>query len=157
MSEDQRATGITIIAIGKMLKSTALIVIGIAAFGAASHDGPQKLEHWADLLRIDPNNRYLEHALAVVWGQDTRKLDEIGLGTFFYAALFLIEGGGLWFRRHWAEWFTIGITTSFIPIEIWEIGKHLTAGKIVALVLNVAAVVYLIVHLRQRRRRARAR
>ncbi len=144
MAEEKRTTGITIIAVGKLLKATVLIGIGIGAFVVSGHDAHQFLGHWADLLRIDPHNHFVDRGIAAVSGQSPHKLHEIGIGTFVYAALFLTEGLGLWFKKHWAEWFTVAITTSFIPLEVWEIAKEASAGKIVALVLNVAALSYLL-------------
>jgi uncharacterized membrane protein (DUF2068 family) len=151
MADEKRTTGITLIAIFKLLKATALVGIAVGAFGVAGRGGPQVLGHWSHLLGIDPHNHYVDRAIGAVSGQSPHKLHEIGVGTFVYAALFLVEGTGLWFKRHWAEWLTVGITTSFIPIEVWEIGKEPTAARIIALVLNLAAVIYLLVHLRNQR------
>ena len=146
MADEKRSAGITIIAIGKLCKAVALVGIGIGARVVSGHDAHKLLGHWADLLRIDPHNHYLEHGIATISGQSPQKLHAISIGTFVYAALFLTEGLGLWFKKHWAEWFTVIITTSFIPLEVWEIAKEPSGGKIVALVLNVAAVIYLLFH-----------
>jgi uncharacterized membrane protein (DUF2068 family) len=145
MSE-KRAVGLTLIAIGKLIKAAALIAIGIAVVAMAS-DPPDKLHEWADLFRIDPSNRYLHRSLEAVAGVSAKKLDELGLGSFVYAMLFSVEGLGLWFQKRWAEYLTIAITISFVPLEVYEIAHRVSIGKIGALVLNVAAVVYLLVHL----------
>jgi uncharacterized membrane protein (DUF2068 family) len=68
------------------------------------------------------------------------------------AALFLVEGLGLLARKRWAEYFTIGITGSFIPLEVYEMAHHLTAARLLGAALNVAAVAYLAHHLRKTRR-----
>ena len=41
--------------------------------------------------------------------------------TLTYAAVFAVEGVGLWMRRRWAEWLTTIITASLIPLEVWEL------------------------------------
>lgn len=135
----------TLIALGKFAKVAALLVIGVTAFTMARNGAPDELIHLADSLRVDPGNRYLHRAIQSVAGVSPRKLEEVSLGTFVYAALFATEGIGLWLQKRWAEFFTIAITVSFIPLEIYEIARHVSAGKIIALVLNVAALVYLVV------------
>jgi len=74
---------------------------------------------------------------------DDHELHEVAVASLAYAAVFLVEGVGLLRRRRWAEWLTVFVTASFIPFEIYELARHPGAGKIVALALNVAIVVYL--------------
>jgi uncharacterized membrane protein (DUF2068 family) len=73
-----------------------------------------------------------------------------------YAALFAVEGVGLWMRKVWAEYLTIVATTSFVPFEIYELARRFTLPRVGALAINVAIVVYLIVRrVRAHRRSSR--
>jgi uncharacterized membrane protein (DUF2068 family) len=81
-----------------------------------------------------------------------RKLEELSIGSFFYAALLLTEGVGLWLKRRWAEYFTIITTCSLIPLELYELGKRVAITRIALLLLNVAIVWYLFVQLRKNHR-----
>jgi uncharacterized membrane protein (DUF2068 family) len=72
------------------------------------------------------------------------KIEELSAAAFVYAAVFLVEGTGLWLGKVWAEWFTIVVTTSFIPFEIYEVLKKPGAIKIATLVINIAIVIYLV-------------
>jgi uncharacterized membrane protein (DUF2068 family) len=67
----------------------------------------------------------------------------LGLGAWVYAAIELTEGIGLARRRRWAEYLTVLATAFFIPFELFEVLRHLTALRVGALLLNVAVVVYL--------------
>jgi len=80
---------------------------------------------------------------------------EVSFGTFFYAALLLTEGVGLAMGKRWAEYFTIIATSSFIPLEIYQIFHHANVTKIVLLLINVAVVWYLALELRRHREPAR--
>ena len=51
---------------------------------------------------------------------------------------------GLVCKKHWAAWLTVVVTGSFIPLEIYEMVAHFGAGKVVALAINVAIVIYLV-------------
>jgi len=79
------------------------------------------------------------------------QVKKLGLGSFLYAGLFLAEGTGLWLRKRWGEWLTVTITSSLVPIELYEIYRHSSYVKLVVLALNVAIVIYLIYHIRSQR------
>ena len=64
----------------------------------------------------------------------------------------MVEGIGLWFGRRWAEYLTVIATGLLIPLEIYELARKFTTPRVVALIVNVAIVIYLIVQLRQKER-----
>jgi hypothetical protein len=66
--------------------------------------------------------------------------------------LFAIEGIGLWMRKRWAEWLTVIITASLIPVEIYEFALRPNPGKAAVVIANAAIVAYLIWHVRSRGR-----
>jgi uncharacterized membrane protein (DUF2068 family) len=41
-----------------------------------------------------------------------------------------------------------------IPLELWELAKHVSPAKVVVLVVNVAIVIYLILEVRRNHRTA---
>lgn len=61
-----------------------------------------------------------------------------------YAALEIVEGVGLWMLARWAEYLTVVATAAFLPLEVHELIKRVTFLRIGALVVNVAAVIYLL-------------
>ncbi len=63
----------------------------------------------------------------------------------FYGVLQLVEGVGLWLLKRWGEYFAVVATSLFIPLEVYELVEKVTLLRVGALVLNVAAVVYLLV------------
>ena len=104
---------------------------------------------WVAQLHLDKDNRYIGKALGKILSLDDRKLREISAGTLVYAALLLTEGGGLLFRRRWAEYFTVIVTGSFIPLEVYELVRRVTLARLVLVGVNVAIVWYLIHVLRR--------
>lgn len=93
------------------------------------------------------NGRVQSLFARVVGFGSERALDAAGVVTALYALVFLVEGVGLVMVKRWAEWLTVIVTTSFIPLEIWKLVRHTTAPGIAALVLNVLIVIYLAVRL----------
>lgn len=75
----------------------------------------------------------------------------LSAAAFAYAALFLTEGLGLWMEKRWAEYLTIVATASFLPFEVYETVKKVTALRVAILAVNVAILVYLIWRVRHRK------
>lgn len=54
------------------------------------------------------------------------------------------EAVGLWLAKRWGEYLAAIATAAFIPLEIYELLEHVSAFKVVLLLINVAAVVWLV-------------
>jgi uncharacterized membrane protein (DUF2068 family) len=67
-----------------------------------------------------------------------------------YAAVFLVEGTGLLFRKRWAEWLTIVVTSSLMPFEVYELIKQFTIVRLLVMLVNAAVVLFLIYRVRQK-------
>jgi len=139
---------IRLIALFKLIKAVLLIVVGMSALHLLHKDVASVAEHWVKLLGLDPGNRYIDRALQKVGDLTPNKIRGLGIGSFIYAGLFLTEGIGLWLVKRWAEWFSVIITSSLVPVEVYEIYRHPSALKILVLILNIAVVAYLIYRIR---------
>jgi uncharacterized membrane protein (DUF2068 family) len=148
-SRPRARKGLWLIAGFKLLKGLTLLTVGIGALSLLHQNAAAQVTHWIATLGVDPNNHYIHKVIRKLWTVDDAKLEAISLGTFFYAALMLTEGIGLALRKRWAEYFTIIATSSFVPLEIYELFKHFSLVKVAVIVVNLAIVVYLIVVLRQ--------
>lgn len=146
-----RSSGLLLIAAFKLFKGVALLAVAFGARHWLNHDLAANVEHWVDLLRIDPHNRYILMILEKIANLDEHRLRELRAGTLFYATLFLVEGTGLALRQRWAEYVTIISTSSLIPLEVYELVKQYSSLKVAFLLINIAVVVYLIFELRRNR------
>jgi len=61
-----------------------------------------------------------------------------------YALLEGIEAWGLWHERRWAEYLTVVATAGLLPLEIRELTERVTALRLLALVINVAVLIWLV-------------
>jgi len=143
--------GLWLIAAFKLVKGLGLLILGIGVLKLLHTDVAAEVAQWIDILRVDPHNHYIQEALAKLGMVDDRKLKALSVGTFFYSALYLTEGIGLSLRKRWAEYVTIISTASLLPLEIYEIVKHVNAPKIVVLLANIAVLVYLVIEVRRTR------
>ena len=149
MPRTQRDLVIRLIAMFKLVKALGLFAVGIGAL--SMHDGASGnwLGEWIHALAVDPHNTYIHAILTKITSLSARQLEEIGIGSLLYGAVFFIEGCGLMLRRMWAEVMTVIITTSFIPLETYELVEHRSWVKAAVIVVNVLVVIYLLWRLRR--------
>jgi len=142
-------SGLRLIGAFKLLKGLALLALGIGALKLLHKDLAAVVEHWINIFQVDPHSHYIQLLLAKLSIVDDRRLKELSAGTFIYSAVFLTEGVGLALGKRWAEYLTIISTASLLPLEIYELAKHASIGKVIALAINLAVVAYLILELRR--------
>jgi uncharacterized membrane protein (DUF2068 family) len=68
----------------------------------------------------------------------------IVLGLLVFGSLLMVEGAGLWLLRRWGEYFAVVATSLFVPVEIYEIVEKVTWLRVVILLINLAAVLYIL-------------
>jgi uncharacterized membrane protein (DUF2068 family) len=61
-----------------------------------------------------------------------------------YAVLEGTEAWGLWHERRWAEYLTVVATAGLLPLELYELTERVTVLRLVALVVNLAVLVWLV-------------
>jgi uncharacterized membrane protein (DUF2068 family) len=86
----------------------------------------------------------LWHEINNAFTTSSSHLHLLGAVLLAYAAVEGVEAIGLWYQRRWAEYLTFLVTTSLLPLEVYEIVNHPTPFKLLAFVINVAVVVYLL-------------
>jgi uncharacterized membrane protein (DUF2068 family) len=144
------------IALYKLVK---VLILVLAAYGEVRlHDATltAKLLSWASARPYGLEHHLVTRGLVWFSGLSESRVHALRFVTLAYAAIFAIEGIGLWMRLRWAEWMTTIITASLIPPELWEIFHRPNTGKVVVLLANIAVVAYLIWHVRSRRHGSKA-
>jgi len=142
------STALVLIGLFKLLKGLVLVAAGVGALNLLHKDIADVVTHWAELLRIDPENRLIHGILAKLFSATSKQLKELSTGSFIYAGLFLTEGVGLLLRKHWAEYLTVITTGALIPLEVYELVKRFSSAKLGILAVNAAIVWYLISRIR---------
>ncbi len=94
---------------------------------------------------VNTSSHGIVHDLQRLFAVTTTNLYLIGAGAAAYAALEGVEAVGLWLSRRWAEYLTFVATVVFVPYEVYELTKSISALKILTLVINLAIVIYLLV------------
>jgi len=143
------------IALYKLVK---VILLLLAAYGELHlHDRTlsAKLVTWVQARPAGLEHQVVSQLLQWFSGLSEAKIHALRIGTFTYAAVFAVEGVGLWMQKRWAEWMTTIVTASLIPLEVWEFAVRPNFGKAAVVLANVAIVVYLAWHVRSKARSTR--
>lgn len=148
MLKEHSRRGLLLIGAFKLLKSATLLAIGIGVLKLLHKDLASEVAGWIDSFDLDPNNPYIVHLMEKVSSFDAGKLKAVSVVTFVYAGIYLVEGSGLVLRKSWAEYLTIISTAGFIPLELYEIDKHVNLLRILVLLVNIAIIIYLVWDLR---------
>jgi uncharacterized membrane protein (DUF2068 family) len=91
------------------------------------------------------SNHGIVHDLHNLFAISIANLYVAGTAVAAYALLEGTEAVGLWLGRRWAEYLTFLATVIFVPYEIYELTKSVSALKVLALVINLAIVAYLLI------------
>ncbi len=135
---------IVLIASYKTLQAILFALIGLGARHMLHKDVGDELAALADHLRFNPESRLVNIVLDRASLLNDPILRRIGILAFAYSAVSYVEGIGLYFEKVWAEYLTLIITASFLPLEIIEIFKRQTWFRFSLLAVNLLVFVYLL-------------
>jgi uncharacterized membrane protein (DUF2068 family) len=98
----------------------------------------------ANQIGWNPDNSKIIHTISHAFSLSSSTLTWIAVGLAGYAAIELVEAVGLWLMARWGEYFAVVATSVFLPLEIYELTEKITALRLIALVINIVAVIWLL-------------
>jgi len=146
-----RDAGLLAIAVFKLFKGVVLIALGLGAVRLLNPVTVHRLTDWLLHFSLTTGQRFVDNAIDLLSKLTRGHAAALGLGAIAYGSLFTVEGIGLWKGKRWAEYLTVIATSTLIPFEVYELARRLTLVRISALVVNIAAVIYLVYRLRHPR------
>jgi uncharacterized membrane protein (DUF2068 family) len=144
------------IALYKLVKVLLLLALAYGEVRLSDASLIAKLVTWASARPLGLEHKVVTWLLEWFSGLSASRVHALRMVTLAYAAVFAIEGIGLWMRQRWAEWLTTIITASLIPLELWELFDRPNVGKAAVLLANIAIVIILIWHVRSKGKRGAA-
>lgn len=133
----------------------ALVILAVAAGVFALRNAHTELQHKfeAELPLIRPlsdqigwnldDSKIVQH-IGEAFTLSSTTLLWIAIGLIAYALIELIEAIGLWSMRRWGEYFAVVATSAFLPLEIYELTEKVTSLRLLAVLINIVAVVWLL-------------
>jgi uncharacterized membrane protein (DUF2068 family) len=127
----------------KAVKAVALTALGLTLLFGVHRDPVEVVMRIAQAVHLPVTSRLFDLLVTFAINATRRKELTLAITALGYAVVIAVEGVGLHLRRAWARWFTIGVTGSLIPLEVYEILQRQEPMRVAILVLNVAVVAYL--------------
>lgn len=143
-----------VIAVDRALHFVVLAALAVAVFLIASHQHQLRTDFYRVMTDIQggvgggplqTGHHGLIGRLDELFSLKRGTLRLIGVGLAVLAVLEGAEAVGLWYQKRWAEYLTFLVTTALIPLEVYELTAYVSWFKVMALVVNLAIVVYLLV------------
>jgi uncharacterized membrane protein (DUF2068 family) len=156
-SSHPRSKGLLTIAIFKLMKALFFFSIGVGALHFINADLGDSIQRVATAFKFDPESHFVSALLDRADAIDDHQLKLVSEATFAYAAVAVVEGVGLLLEQTWAEYLTLILSLSFLPLEFYEIVRRPTMWRMGIIATNIAIVVYLLWFLRDLNAKKRAR
>jgi uncharacterized membrane protein (DUF2068 family) len=141
-----------IIAIDRAIHFLVLGVLAAAVFLFAGHELRVRNVFYRVVNAVQgtnvspahPSHGGFLHTLEHLFTLKSSTLYLVAAAAAAYALLEGAEAVGLWFQLRWAEYLTFVATLVFMPYEIYELTRTITALKVAALALNLLIALYLL-------------
>lgn len=148
------AVVLRLLAVERFVRGLVLLGLayGVLRFRAAQADLRATFERALPALRPLQDALHVQLADSAVVTRAQKVLESkphtlalLSVALLGYGVLQLVEGVGLFLLKRWGEYVAAVGTSVFLPLEVRELLDRVTVLRIGALLVNVAAVVYLVV------------
>lgn len=147
------ATVLRLLAVERGIRALVLfgLAYGVMRFRSAQGDLRATFERalpatrpLQDALHVDlTDSAYIERIQKVLQSKP-HTLTLLFIGLLAYGALQTAEAVGLFMLKRWGEYVASVGTAVFIPLEVHELIDRVTVIRVGALIINIAAVLYLV-------------
>ncbi len=131
----------------KLVQALGLFLMGFGALGLLKTGWADAVERWLEQLSMVEGHRIAAslagQGLHLLQGATSRTIMAAAAGSFIYGGIFIVEAVGLWRLKRWAEYLTIAVTASLLPLEVFAVWREVTELRVGAVVLNSVVVAYL--------------
>ncbi len=136
--------GLHIVALFEGAKGLLVLLAGFELLTFIHKDVHAAAMRLVEHIHLNPASHYPRIFLDLTEHISDTKLWGMALAAALYSAVRTIEAVGLWLRKSWAEWFAVLTGGMYIPVEIYEVARHVTWPKVTVLIVNVGVVSYLL-------------
>ena len=139
------------VAILEASKGLLVIIAGIGVFSFIHQSTHDYIQYLASHVHWNPARSHPRIFLDYAEQFADKHLAGLALLAALYSTVRFIEAYGLWYCRHWAEWFAAISGSIYIPFEIYEVFSEKNLTTLVILLVNIFIVGIMINELRRRK------
>ncbi len=133
-----KRTNLRWVAVYEALKGILVLGAASAAFEFVHMDVQKLVEHLVNHFHLDPASRYPRIFLGAASNLGDIHVLALALGALSYALIRLVEAYGLWYGKRWAWMFGMASAGIYLPIEIFELIKHVNGVEVALFLTNIA-------------------
>ncbi len=138
------SAGFVAIILFKLFKGAVFLLFGIATLRLMRSGALPSAREIARFFSVDPENQLIRKIAEAARELTPIQATRIAVGALVASAVFFAEASFLTAQIWWSPYFTIVLTASGIPFEIWEILHRPWAfRRYLLLAVNVAILLYL--------------
>ena len=141
------------VAIFEAFKGVVVIAAGSGVLLLVHRDLHELAARLVEHLHLNPASRYPAIFIDAATRLQDMRLALLALGALAYSTIRFVEAYGLWHEKAWAEWLAAVSGAIYVPFEVIELVKHVTALRVSVLLLNLVVVGVMVNALLSRRRR----
>ena len=146
--------GVRAVATVEFTKGIVVVLAGLGVFSVRHRDVWGVAESLLEFLHANPHHHYVGVFIELVSRVSDVRLWKIAVVASVYVILRFAEACGLWYALPWAEWLAIASGALYIPFEVADLFRRVTAFRVLVFLVNLAIVLY-IARLRVEARRKR--
>lgn len=136
--------GLRAVALFEAIKGTLALAAASGLFYLIPRDLHGVALELAGRLHLNAGKNYPHVFMRIVEDSSNAELWLIGALVLAYALLRFAEAYGLWLGRRWAEWLAALSGAIYVPVEVYELARGVSAIKAAALLLNLCVVGYVL-------------
>lgn len=136
--------GIHSVLFGVLAVILAIVEVDFASLHISAMRWANRLDDMVNQTGQQPSRNVLSRAVHDAVGLHRGTVAVLLATAVVYAVVEGVEAVGLWRERRWAEYLTVMATVGFLPFEVHELLKKVTAFRVAALVVNLAVLAWLL-------------
>lgn len=145
------AAGMRVVAGFEAGKGAVVLLAGFGLLSLLHKDLQDFANKLVDFLHLNPAGHYTSVFIELMAGFSSKRLWSLAALACAYSFMRFAEAYGLWRNRRWAQWFAVLSGAAYVPIEVYELSRGISATKVSVLLVNIAIVLYVLYRLWVRR------
>jgi uncharacterized membrane protein (DUF2068 family) len=125
------------VAVYEAVKGILVLGAAGAAFEFVHMDVQKVAERLVSHFHLNPASHYPRIFLKVASNLSDIHILALGLGALSYAVIRLVEAYGLWHGKRWAWIFGMASAGLYLPIEIYELIRHVNGVEVALFLTNI--------------------
>jgi uncharacterized membrane protein (DUF2068 family) len=142
-TSQESTRGVRAVALFEAFKGLIVLAAGFGLLHFIHRDLQFAAEQLVRHSHLNPAHHYPRVFIEAAGRTSDARLWFFAGMAFLYAAVRLTEAWGLWYLKTWAEWFAIVSGSIYLPVEIYEIARHVTVLRVLVFLTNAIIVAYL--------------